>query len=207
MLLSIIIPVYNMAADNKLKHCLDSCLNQSIEKYEIIAVDDASTDDSLSILKEYEAEYPGIVKVIASERNLKQGGAKNLGLNAASGKWVGFVDSDDFISTKNLFSFQAKVIKDLVQTESCIIIGRCANYLLKDNPNVVRLFVCADEDKSDALMKVFDLLPASSDVAAIDSSPVVKRSPLSALSSCVFIEPNSTFNTTIVIIITIVSKA
>jgi len=117
MLLSIIIPVYNMAADNKLKHCLDSCLNQSIEKYEIIAVDDASTDDSLSILKEYEAEYPGIVKVIASERNLKQGGAKNLGLNAASGKWVGFVDSDDWVSPdmyKKLISKAEETGADLV---------------------------------------------------------------------------------------------
>lgn len=55
-------------------------------------------------------------------------------------------DSDDFISTRNLFSFQAKVIRDLVKTESCIIIGRCANYLLKDNPNVIRLFICADEE-------------------------------------------------------------
>jgi glycosyltransferase involved in cell wall biosynthesis len=53
MKLSIIVPVYNMAADNKLRFCLDSLANQTISDYEIIAVDDASTDASLDILHEY----------------------------------------------------------------------------------------------------------------------------------------------------------
>ena len=44
-------------------------------------------------------------------------------------------DSDDYISTRNLFSFQAKVIRELAETESCIILGRCANYLLADRPH------------------------------------------------------------------------
>lgn len=48
-------------------------------------------------------------------------------------------DSDDYISTSNLFSFQAKIIKDLAKDESCIILGRCGNYLLKDQPDVVRV--------------------------------------------------------------------
>jgi cytidylate kinase len=55
-------------------------------------------------------------------------------------------DDDDYISTRNLFSFQAKIIKDLAKSESCIVIGRCANYLLKDYPNVLRLFICAPDD-------------------------------------------------------------
>ena len=52
-------------------------------------------------------------------------------------------DSDDFVSTKNLFNFQAKVIRELAQTESCIIIGRCADYLLADEPGVLRVFIHA----------------------------------------------------------------
>ena len=56
--LSIVVPVYNMAADNKLRFCLDSLVNQTIADYEIIAVDDASTDESFQILKEYESKYP-----------------------------------------------------------------------------------------------------------------------------------------------------
>jgi cytidylate kinase len=52
-------------------------------------------------------------------------------------------DSDDFISNDNLFNYQAKIIKELADTETCIIIGRCADFILKDHPNVVRLFVHA----------------------------------------------------------------
>ena len=98
MKLSIIVPVYNMAAGGKLNYCLDSLINQTIEDYEIIAVDDCSTDDSLEILREYERKYDKIVKVIASPVNRKQGGAKNLGLKEAKGEWIGFIDSDDWIT-------------------------------------------------------------------------------------------------------------
>lgn len=53
------------------------------------------------------------------------------------------MDDDDYISTSNLFSFQAKIIKDLAKDESCIILGRCGNYLLKDYPDVLRIFIHA----------------------------------------------------------------
>ena len=49
-------------------------------------------------------------------------------------------DSDDFVSNDNLFRFQAKVIKELAEEEDCVIIGRCADYVLKDHPNVIRLY-------------------------------------------------------------------
>lgn len=98
MQLSIIVPVYNMAAEGKLNYCMESLLCQNVQKYEIIAVDDASTDDSLDILKEYEKKYPKTVKVIHCSRNKRQGGAKNEGLKAAAGDWIGFVDSDDWVS-------------------------------------------------------------------------------------------------------------
>lgn len=98
MKLSIIVPVYNMAGGNKLTYCLDSLVAQNLDDYEIIAVDDASTDNSLEILKEYQAKYPDKFKYIASEVNTRQGGAKNKGLKAAKGDWVGFIDSDDWIS-------------------------------------------------------------------------------------------------------------
>lgn len=98
MKLSIIVPVYNMAADNKLRFCLDSLANQTISDYEIIAVDDASTDASLDILHEYESRYPWKFKVVQSYENIKQGGARNKGIAAARGKWLGFVDADDWIA-------------------------------------------------------------------------------------------------------------
>ena len=96
--LSIIVPVYNMAAEGKLNFCLDSLLNQTISDYEIIAVDDCSTDHSMEILQEYAERYPDRVKAIHSPENRRQGGAKNLGLAQATGKWIGFIDSDDWIA-------------------------------------------------------------------------------------------------------------
>lgn len=99
MKLSVIVPVYNMAADKKLEYCLDSLVKQTLdEPYEIIAVDDASTDNSLEILREYEAKYPQLVRVIHYDTNKRQGGAKNEGLKAASGEWIGFIDSDDWVT-------------------------------------------------------------------------------------------------------------
>lgn len=55
-------------------------------------------------------------------------------------------DSGDFVSDRNLFNYQAKVIKELAEKESCVIVGRCADFVLKDNPNVMSVFVHADED-------------------------------------------------------------
>ena len=81
--LSIIVPVYNMATEGKLNYCLDSLVGQTIRglyDYEILCVDDASTDDSLEILLDYQKRYPELVCVIPNPVNLRQGGAKNAGL-------------------------------------------------------------------------------------------------------------------------------
>ena len=98
MELSIIVPVYNMAADGKLEYCLNSLVNQTITDFEIIAVDDASTDNSPQILLDYAADYPDLFKVYFSPENRKQGGAKNIGLKHARGRYIGFIDSDDWIA-------------------------------------------------------------------------------------------------------------
>lgn len=54
--------------------------------------------------------------------------------------------SGDFVSDKNLFNYQAKVIKRLAETESCVIVGRCADFVLRSYPNVMSVFVHADEE-------------------------------------------------------------
>ena len=55
-------------------------------------------------------------------------------------------DSDDFVSTRNLFNYQAKIIKKLAETESCVIVRRCADYILRNYPNVMSVFVHAPHD-------------------------------------------------------------
>jgi cytidylate kinase len=52
-------------------------------------------------------------------------------------------DSEDFVSNDNLFNYQAKVIKEIAKQESCVIVGRCADYILKDTDNVVKIFIHA----------------------------------------------------------------
>ncbi|MBE5834021.1 MAG: glycosyltransferase family 2 protein [Butyrivibrio sp.] len=98
--LSVIVPVYNMAADDKLKWCLDSLVHQTLpdEDIEIIAVDDASTDNSFALMKEYEQQYPGRFIAVHSPVNHHQGGAKNIGLTIAGGEWIGFIDADDWVT-------------------------------------------------------------------------------------------------------------
>jgi cytidylate kinase len=71
---------------------------------------------------------------------------KSLLFNIASNVYKGELippDSDDFVSNDNLFNYQAKIIKELANRESCVIIGRCADFILKDYENVVKVFVHA----------------------------------------------------------------
>lgn len=98
--LSIIVPVYNMVSGDRLRFCLDSLVNQTLahDDYEIVAVDDCSTDDSYAMLEDYAARFPERFVVLKTPENLRQGGAKNLGLAHAKGAWIGFVDSDDFVA-------------------------------------------------------------------------------------------------------------
>lgn len=91
--ISIVVPVYNV--EKYLGKCLDSLLNQTIKDYEIICVNDGSTDNSLEILKEY-AKRDDRIKIISQE-NAGLGAARNVGIKAAKGTYLGFVDSDDFV--------------------------------------------------------------------------------------------------------------
>ena len=94
---SIIIPVYN--AKNTLINCLSTVVNQTLKDIEIILVNDASTDDSLTILEECERQFPDKIKVINCEENRGAGGARNIGMLYSEGEYIGFVDSDDMIDS------------------------------------------------------------------------------------------------------------
>lgn len=123
MKLSIIVPIYNMAADGKLEYCLDSLVNQSVKEYEIIAVDDCSTDESPAILKTYEEKYPTLFHAVYSPVNQHQGGAKNRGIKLAKGDWIGFIDSDDWILPdmyERLIGRAEETGADLVGCDYCL---------------------------------------------------------------------------------------
>ena len=96
MILSIIIPIYN--AEKVLKRTLDSILNQGLydDEWELILVDDGSTDDSLSICKDYQSKYSSLIKLI-SQKNSGVSSARNIGIMTAKGKFIYFMDADDYL--------------------------------------------------------------------------------------------------------------
>lgn len=95
MLLSVIVPVYN--AEAYLRRCLDSLLRQGVEEgYEIVCVDDGSTDGTKAILESYKQEYPDLVSVVyLTHVGVSQ--ARNKGIEIARGQVIAFCDSDDYL--------------------------------------------------------------------------------------------------------------
>jgi glycosyltransferase involved in cell wall biosynthesis len=90
---SIIIPVYNV--EEYLVECLDSVINQTLQEIEIICVNDGSTDTSREILAQYALRDPRIT--IIDQENSGQSAARNRGIDSATGEYIYFLDSDDFI--------------------------------------------------------------------------------------------------------------
>ena len=111
MKISIIIPCYNVF--DYIDDCMNSILNQTIgiENLEIILVDDCSTDDTVSKLKEYEEKYPDNIMLILCEENGRQGSARNIGLSYASGEYISFVDSDDWVR-KDMYEILTRIIAE-----------------------------------------------------------------------------------------------
>lgn len=93
---SIIVPIYN--CEKYLKRCLDSLVNQTLKDIEIILINDCSEDNSLNIMKNYAGNYEEKIKVIDLHKNRGCGGARNIGIEKAKGKYIGFVDGDDDVS-------------------------------------------------------------------------------------------------------------
>ena len=91
---SVIIPVYN--AERTLKRCLDSLLGQKREDVEIILINDGSSDGSRAILEDYGRRFPNVRAV--HQENAGVSAARNRGLDEAEGKYITFVDSDDYVS-------------------------------------------------------------------------------------------------------------
>lgn len=97
MQLSVIIPCYN--AEPWLCRCLDSVIGQGFDDMEIICVNDGSSDATLSILRDYEARYPALVRVI-DKPNGGVSSARNAGIDTAQGRWLTFVDADDIVPSQ-----------------------------------------------------------------------------------------------------------
>jgi len=159
---SVIIPVYNV--QKYLAKCLDSVINQTLKDIEIICVNDGSTDNSLEILKAY-AEKDSRIKIISQE-NRGLSAARNAGTAAASGEYIGFVDSDDWIS----LDYYEKLYNMAQKTDSDIAVGeikKVKSFITKNITNFTKsmtaekfedkLLLCDIPDKSFVFNKIYKL--------------------------------------------------
>ncbi|MDR1679071.1 MAG: glycosyltransferase [Prevotellaceae bacterium] len=131
---SIIIPVYNV--EKYLSACLDSVLNQAYHSYELICVNDGSTDKSLAILEDYAKKYPQKKVKVISQSNMGVAIARNHGVEIAKGNYILFLDSDDMLCVNSLDK-----LFQIVQMEQPDVITFNSELFFEDNsqykPNAV----------------------------------------------------------------------
>ena len=94
--ISVIIPMYNV--ERYVGECLDSVLLQTFQDFEVIVVDDCSTDNSVEVVNSYVPKFDGRLRLISMEKNTGGGGKpRNRGIELACGEYVQFLDADDFM--------------------------------------------------------------------------------------------------------------
>ena len=118
-ILSIIVPVYNV--EKFIKECIESLIKQSLKSVEIIVVDDGSLDNSINIVNSFSCEK---IKVIHKE-NGGLSSARNAGIKVATGKYIAFVDSDDFISSSTAYE---DIVNLLEKNNGDIAVGKGSWY-------------------------------------------------------------------------------
>ena len=118
--ISIVIPMYNV--EKYVGECLDSLLCQTFQDFEVIVVDDCSTDGSRKVVEEYQPKFNGRLRIVSTEKN--SGGCtmpRNIGMEYASGKYFFFLDSDDLIvktGLEQLYNVAEEFQADVVQCET-----------------------------------------------------------------------------------------
>ena len=116
MKISVIVPVYNV--ENYLEKCLNSLVNQTLEEIEILVINDGSTDDSQKIIDEFQKKFHQKIKAF-SKKNGGLSDARNFGIERASGNFLAFVDSDDYISENMLQEMYDLAIKNEAELVIC----------------------------------------------------------------------------------------
>ena len=128
---SVIVPVYNV--EKYLKKCLDSLVNQTLKEIEIIIVNDGSPDNSQKIIDEYVKKYPNIKAYQKENGGLSD--ARNYGINLANGKYLAFIDSDDYIDLKMLetmYNYATNNKLDIVVCDTINVYPEKEQYLISN---------------------------------------------------------------------------
>ena len=126
---SVIVPIYNV--EHYLKRCLESLVNQTLQDFQLILVNDGSTDSSQQIIDEYKKIYPEkIIALIKDNGGLSD--ARNFGLSYAKGEYIAFVDSDDYVD----HTFLEKMYNKAITTQSEVVV--CGYYAIDEYENTMQ---------------------------------------------------------------------
>lgn len=165
---SIIVPVYNSTL--YLENCLNSLVSQTLMSIEIVCVNDGSTDQSLQILNDYLKRYPDKI-IVSSKENGGLGDARNHGLKLSNGEYIGFVDSDDYVSStmfEKLYEQAKKEDSDIVECQfnwvypDHVITDSITNYQSKqDYLANLRVLVCNKLFKRELIIENNLLFPVN----------------------------------------------
>lgn len=117
--ISIIVPCYNV--EKYISRCIKSIVNQTygIENLEIILIDDASTDNTFSIIEAFKNMYPDSIMSVRFANNRRQGAARNVGLELARGEYIMFVDADDVIAPDMLERMHSAIVEQDCEQVQC----------------------------------------------------------------------------------------
>ena len=147
--ISIIIPVYN--GSETIVRTLDSIFNQDIgDSVEVIVVNDCSTDNTLTVLKDYTSRFSHSLTIVDLPNNMRQGGARNIGVNISKGEYIQFLDSDDTLiggsMQKLLRAINENRNLDILFFESAIF-DKKKNIIISSNtyPNNITTTLCGEE--------------------------------------------------------------
>lgn len=127
-LVSCIIPVFNRS--DLIIECVESVLAQTYNNYEIIIIDDGSTDNTVDVLEQLSQKHPAIIKIYA-QKNLGPGAARQTGLDHSSGEYVQFLDSDDLINPNKFEIF----INEFDSADSPDIVYCITHHYIKEQPD------------------------------------------------------------------------
>lgn len=153
-LVSVVMPVYN--CEKYVEESIRSVLEQTYEEFEIIAIDDASTDNSLTILKELE-HLDHRLRVIENKLNIGVSKTRNKGIEMAKGEWIAFLDSDDIWCPKKL---EAEMVKRKERAD-CVLFYT-ATFHIRDDGYMYDYVLPAEEVTSYSLLLRKNIISCSS---------------------------------------------
>ena len=180
--LSVIVPVYN--CESYVRECIESLCNPKIEGLQVIGIDDASSDASLQVMKEMQDKYKAL-EVYHNSANLGLAATRNRGIKFAKGRYIMFVDSDDYITTgilEELIAFADDVMADVVLFDMKMFCDDDFKFTIDCNARVRK---CKYRDSNG--LDMLNLLIHNGEMSGAATGAIYKRSYL-AENNITFIE-------------------